>query len=127
MQRTERNTPRARAPPRLCANDENCGPIRLLTRPQRSCILGAHGYEERRARGAEHGTAGDQRAQHKTLLVLYTLGRGQQGNPEVTYAAPAPNLPALIRQFGPPRKSDHPEQPFWRLQFDTEFTCLPCR
>lgn len=23
-----------------------------------------------------------------------------------------------MREFGPPRKSDHPEQPFWRLQRD---------
>ena len=29
-----------------------------------------------------------------------------------------PELTALLREFGPPRKSDHPEQPFWRLQRD---------
>jgi putative restriction endonuclease len=28
------------------------------------------------------------------------------------------DLTALLREFGPPRKSDHPEQPFWRLQRD---------
>jgi hypothetical protein len=34
----------------------------------------------------------------------------------VTYAEAEPDLTALLREFGPPRKSDHPEQPIWRLQ-----------
>lgn len=61
---------------------------------------------------------GDQRAPHKPLLVLYALGRWQQGKPEVTFLEAEPDLAALLREFGPPRKSDHPEQPFWRLQRD---------
>ncbi len=61
---------------------------------------------------------GDQRAPHKPLLVLYALGRWQQGKAEVTYKEAEPSLKALLREFGPPRKSDHPEQPFWRLQRD---------
>src|SRR3954468_4155918 len=61
---------------------------------------------------------GDQRAPHKPLLVLYALGRWQQGKAEVTYREAEPELTALLREFGPPRKSDHPEQPFWRLQRD---------
>src|SRR6266545_771197 len=61
---------------------------------------------------------GDQRAPHKPLLVLYALGRWQQGKAEVTFAEAEPGLTALLREFGPPRKSDHPEQPFWRLQRD---------
>src|SRR5689334_25372659 len=61
---------------------------------------------------------GDQRAPHKPLLVLYALGRWQQGKAEVGYAEAEPELTALLREFGPPRKSDHPEQPFWRLQRD---------
>src|SRR5262249_31886427 len=61
---------------------------------------------------------GDQRAPHKPLLVLYALGRWQQGKAEVTYVETEPDLTALLREFGPPRKSDHPEQPFWRLQRD---------
>src|SRR5438270_12084348 len=65
---------------------------------------------------------GDQRAPHKPLLVLYALGRGQQGKSEVTYAEAEPDLTALLREFGPPRKSDHPEQPFWRLQGDGVWT-----
>jgi putative restriction endonuclease len=65
---------------------------------------------------------GDQRAPHKPLLVLYALGRWQQGKPEVMYAEVEPDLTALLREFGPPRKSDHPEQPFWRLQRDGVWT-----
>jgi putative restriction endonuclease len=65
---------------------------------------------------------GDQRAPHKPLLVLYALGRWQQGKADVTYADAEPDLTALLREFGPPRKSDHPEQPFWRLQRDGVWT-----
>jgi putative restriction endonuclease len=65
---------------------------------------------------------GDQRAPHKPLLVLYALGRWQQGKTEVTFAEAEPDLTALLREFGPPRKSDHPEQPFWRLQRDGVWT-----
>jgi putative restriction endonuclease len=75
---------------------------------------------------------GDQRAPHKPLLVLYALGRWQQGKAEVTYKEAEPELTALLREFGPPRKSDHPEQPFWRLQRDGVWTVhapegLPCK
>jgi putative restriction endonuclease len=65
---------------------------------------------------------GDQRAPHKPLLALYALGRWQQGKAEVTFAEAEPDLTALLREFGPPRKSDHPEQPFWRLQRDGVWT-----
>jgi hypothetical protein len=41
---------------------------------------------------------------------------------EVTYKEAEPDLRALLREFGPPRKSDHPEQPFWRLQHDGVWT-----
>jgi putative restriction endonuclease len=61
---------------------------------------------------------GDQRAPHKPLLVLYALGRWQRGLAEVTFREAEPELAALLREFGPPRRSDHPEQPFWRLQRD---------
>lgn len=61
---------------------------------------------------------GDQRAPHKPLLVLYALGRWQAGLKDVTFRQAEPDLTALLREFGPPRKSDHPEQPFWRLQRD---------
>src|SRR5688572_16527451 len=65
---------------------------------------------------------GDQRAPHKPLLVLYALGRLQQGKAAVTCREAEPDLTALLREFGPPRKSDHPEQPFWRLQRDGVWT-----
>lgn len=48
---------------------------------------------------------GDQRAPHKLLLVLSARGRWQQGNAEATYVEPEPALTALLREFGPPRKS----------------------
>src|SRR4051795_1097161 len=65
---------------------------------------------------------GDQRAPHKPLLVLYALGRWQRGLADVTFSEAEPDLTALLREFGPPRKSDHPEQPFWRLQRDGVWT-----
>src|SRR5215471_11796946 len=40
---------------------------------------------------------GDQRAPHKPLLVLYALGRWQQGKSEVTYSEAEPALTALLR------------------------------
>ena len=61
---------------------------------------------------------GGQRAPHKPLLVLYALGRWQQGLTDVTFLEAEPALTDLLRRFGPPRASDHPEQPFWRLQND---------
>jgi putative restriction endonuclease len=65
---------------------------------------------------------GDQRAPHKPLLVLYALGRWKRGLTEVTFREAEPELKALLQEFGPPRKSDHPEQPFWRLQNDGVWT-----
>jgi putative restriction endonuclease len=61
---------------------------------------------------------GGQRAPHKPLLVLYALGLWQRGRAEVTFREAEPALKALLQEFGPPRRSDHPEQPFWRLQRD---------
>src|SRR4051794_410163 len=65
---------------------------------------------------------GDQRAPHKPLLVLYDLGRWQRGLIDVTFREAEPALTALLREFGPPRTSDHPEQPFWRLRRDGVWT-----
>jgi putative restriction endonuclease len=61
---------------------------------------------------------GDQRAPHKPLLILYALGRWQQGKFEIAFCEAEPDLTALLREFGPPRRSDDPEEPFWRLQRD---------
>lgn len=65
---------------------------------------------------------GDQRAPHKPLLILYALGRWQQGFKEVAFRDAEPDLKDLLQRFGRPRKSDHPEQPFWRLQRNRVWT-----
>ena len=60
-----------------------------------------------------------QRAPHKPLLLLYALGRCARGEPrEVEYRTVDEKLAALLRDFGPSRKSVHTEYPFWRLQND---------
>src|SRR5437764_9480521 len=62
---------------------------------------------------------GGQRAPHKPLLVLYALGRWARGDTgDVPFREAAPALAALLKEFGPPRRSLHPEYPFWRLQND---------
>ena len=60
-----------------------------------------------------------ERAPHKPLLVLLTLGRLLRGGDRlVPYREVDPALRRLLEEFGPPRKSFHPEYPFWRLQND---------
>lgn len=62
---------------------------------------------------------GDQRAPHKPLLVLLALSHlRRQGARWIPYAKVDSELRRLLRDFGPPRKSFHPEYPFWRLQND---------
>lgn len=62
---------------------------------------------------------GDQRAPHKPLLVLYALGRLLRGKSRlVSFVEADQVLLKLLKYFGPPRKSYHPEYPFWRLQHD---------
>jgi putative restriction endonuclease len=60
-----------------------------------------------------------ERAPHKPLLVLYTLGRLQAGAERMTSfdKIEAP-LTRLLTEFGPPRKVPHPELPFYYLQTD---------
>jgi putative restriction endonuclease len=65
---------------------------------------------------------GDQHAPHKPLLVLYALGRWQRGQTDVGFREAETDLTALLREFGPPRRSDHPEQLYWRLQRDGVWT-----
>jgi putative restriction endonuclease len=63
---------------------------------------------------------GDERAPHKPLLLLYALGRCSRGEPRlIPYADVDRDLRSLLVQFGPRRKSQHPEYPFWRLQNDS--------
>jgi putative restriction endonuclease len=58
------------------------------------------------------------RAPHKPLLVLYALGRWAAGEKAVSFAEAAHPLKALLAEFGPPRRSYHPEYPFWYLRND---------
>ena len=62
---------------------------------------------------------GDVRAPHKPLLVLYALGRLQAGSDRlIPYDEIDQPLTRLLDEFGPPRRSAHPELPFYHLQTD---------
>lgn len=62
---------------------------------------------------------GGQRAPHKPLLVLYAIGRLLRGEGRfVSYFDVDRDLKRLLVEFGPNRKSWHPEYPFWRLRND---------
>jgi putative restriction endonuclease len=60
-----------------------------------------------------------ERAPHKPLLFLRALAL-HCDNPEaaVAFRQIEDELSSLIRNYGPPRRSVHPEYPFWRLQHD---------
>lgn len=60
-----------------------------------------------------------QRAPHKPLLLLWMLGRVQAGRTgPVTFAELEEPVRGLLRDFGPPRASYHPEFPFHHLTSD---------
>lgn len=62
---------------------------------------------------------GSERAPHKPLLVLYALGQLSRGGPNsFAFRNVSSKLSELLREFGPTRRSYHPEYPFWRLQND---------
>ena len=62
---------------------------------------------------------GDERAPHKPLLVLYALGQLQAGADRlIPFDRLEDPLSQLLEDFGPPRKSPHPELPFYHLQSD---------
>ena len=62
---------------------------------------------------------GDQRAPHKPLLLLLTLGRIRQGKDRlVEYEAIEEPLRDLLVEFGPPRRRHNPHLPFWHLKTD---------
>src|SRR4051812_17295332 len=57
---------------------------------------------------------GDIRAPHKPLLVLLALGRLQAGSDRLLpFEEIEQPLSRLLEDFGPPRKSPHPELPFF--------------
>lgn len=62
---------------------------------------------------------GGQRAPHKPLLILYALSHCIQNEERlIAYPVIDEKLKQLLFEFGPTRKSYHPEYPFWRLQND---------
>jgi putative restriction endonuclease len=61
----------------------------------------------------------DQRAPHKPLLILYALAQLQTNQKQwLDYRIVSEDLRRLLIDFGPYRKSYHPEQPFVRLAND---------
>lgn len=59
---------------------------------------------------------GDQRAPHKPFVILTALAQLQRtGSSKLIYKEQKDHLIRLLKDFGPPRVSYHPEQPFARL------------
>jgi putative restriction endonuclease len=63
-----------------------------------------------------------QRAPHKPLLLLLSLAHFQQNQTVLPYEQVREKLRSLLVEFGPPRKSYHPEEPFVRLTTDGIWT-----
>lgn len=62
---------------------------------------------------------GRQRAPHKPLLLLLAMGRAAQGAERLApFNEIEETLTGLLRHFGPPRQTHHPEFPFGRLVTD---------
>jgi putative restriction endonuclease len=62
---------------------------------------------------------GAERAPHKPLLTLLLLARAEFGGAnKVRFVEVRDRLDQLLREFGPSRRSHHPELPFWHLQYD---------
>ena len=60
-----------------------------------------------------------QRAPHKPLLLLWSLGRCIRGEPRlVSFREVDQVLSKLLKQYSPLKQHIHTEQPFWRLQKD---------
>ncbi|WP_309087883.1 phosphorothioated DNA-binding restriction endonuclease [Domibacillus sp.] len=61
----------------------------------------------------------DDRAPHKPLVLLFALGKIQNEQMQAfRFEEVEDSLEKLLIDFGPPRKSNHPEQPFVRLKND---------
>ncbi|MDQ1910551.1 HNH endonuclease [Paenibacillus sp. GD4] len=63
-----------------------------------------------------------QRAPHKPLLILLGLAQLQQNQTILPYDQIREKLEKLLVEFGPSRKSYHPEEPFVRLTTDGIWT-----
>lgn len=72
-----------------------------------------------RVRSLNTWKRGGERAPHKPLLILLSLSRIAQGLPRlIAFSDLEAPLATLLRNYGPPRASVHPEYPFWHLQRD---------
>ncbi|WP_188889362.1 phosphorothioated DNA-binding restriction endonuclease [Paenibacillus radicis (ex Gao et al. 2016)] len=60
----------------------------------------------------------DERAPHKPLLLLLALAKLQHGESVLHYEDTRIKLKKLLIEFGPKRKTYHPEEPFVRLTTD---------
>lgn len=61
---------------------------------------------------------GDERAPHKPLLLLYAIGHLERKKRWISFRDVQTDVGELLDEFGPPRKSHHPEYPFWYLRTD---------
>jgi putative restriction endonuclease len=68
---------------------------------------------------------GDDRAPHKPLLILYALGKLLNGENEIRFKDFFEPFKELLLEFGPPRKSYHPELPFWYLRTEEFWEIKP--
>jgi putative restriction endonuclease len=69
---------------------------------------------------------GGERAPHKPLLVLYALGRCARGEPRlIPFREVDERVRELLVEFGPARRSQHPELPFFHLQSDGVWEIQP--
>lgn len=76
-----------------------------------------------RVAGIKQWQSAGLRAPHKPLLLLSSLARLERGeSTQVHYETLAPRLLDWLEKFGPPRKKQRPEYPFWYLQSDGLWT-----
>lgn len=63
---------------------------------------------------------GEQRAPHKPLLLLYVLSHYRQGHGRLfNYSSEIYEpLLDLLERYGPQRRDQRPDMPFWRLKGD---------
>ncbi len=69
---------------------------------------------------------GDTRAPHKPLLLLLMFSKMlHEDKRYVLFKEIESELEELLKHYGPPRKSHHPEYPFWRLVNDGIWELTP--
>jgi len=68
--------------------------------------------------GVRSWQRGEMRAPHKPLLLLYAFAKLLAGQRQIVFAEAESDLRDLLDDFGPPRRNNRAEYPFWRLQKD---------